>query len=129
MSSNDTARQEIDRVNRQFEHAFNRGDAAGAAKVYTDDASLMPPGMPTMQGHQAIAQFWQGGMDMGIQQVELHTDSFEAQGALGYEIGHAVLHIQPQGAPAMTDTVKFVVVWKRQGGGWKWAVDIWNSNA
>jgi uncharacterized protein (TIGR02246 family) len=129
MSGNGSARQAIEQVNRQFEQAFNQGNAAGTTKVYTEDARLMPPGMPLMQGHQAIQQFWQGGMDMGIHKVELHTDYFEERGELAYEIGHAVLHIKSQDGQALTDTVKFVVVWKQESGSWKWAVDIWNSNA
>ncbi len=129
MSSTTSVRQAIDQVNRQFEQAFNRGDTAGVAKLYTDDGRLLPPGMPAMQGHQAIQQFWQGGREMGIQQVELHTDYFEPHGELAFEIGHAVLHITGPDGQAMTDSPKFVVVWKREGGTWKIAVDTWNSNA
>jgi ketosteroid isomerase-like protein len=30
----------------------------------------------------------------------------------------------------MTDTVKYVVVWRREAAGeWKWAVDIWNGDS
>jgi ketosteroid isomerase-like protein len=35
------ARTAIARVNQQFEEAFNRGDMAGAAAVYTEQATVL----------------------------------------------------------------------------------------
>ena len=29
----------------------------------------------------------------------------------------------------VTMSVKYVVVWKRENGAWKWHVDIWNPSA
>ena len=90
----------------------------------------MPPGGELQTGRAAIQQFWQGVMGMGIKEVDLQTQEVEASGHLTYEIGAAVLNIEPAGGTAMTDTVKYVVVWKRHGSeGWQLAVDIWNANS
>jgi uncharacterized protein (TIGR02246 family) len=124
-----TVRQEIEARNREFMAAFNRGDAAGVAAGYTEDGQVLPPGAPAMSGRQAIEQFWQSVMGMGVREVELRTEHAEAAGDLAYEVGSAVLTVQPEGGAAATDTVKYVVVWKRQAGGpWQLAVDIWNGN-
>ena len=123
-------RQEIEARNREFVAAFNRGDAAGVAAAYTEDARLLPPGGEPLSGRQAIQQFWQGVMGMGVRGVELHTEHAESVGDLAYEVGSATLKIQPEGGSATTDTVKYVVVWKRRAGGpWQIAVDTWNSNS
>ncbi len=45
-----------------------------------------------------------------------------------HEIGTATLTIRPEGGQEQTATVKFVVVWKRQGDEWRWHLDIWNSD-
>jgi hypothetical protein len=37
--------------------------------------------------------------------------------------------IRPEGGEETTDTAKYVVVWKRDAGGGRWAIDIWNANA
>jgi uncharacterized protein (TIGR02246 family) len=125
----ETVRQEIEARNREFMAAFNRGDAAGVAAAYTADARILPPGAAAMSGRQAIEQFWQSVMDMGVREVDLRTEQAEAVGDLAYEVGSATLTIQPTGSAASTDIVKYVVVWKRQAGGaWQLAVDIWNSD-
>ena len=50
----------------QFMAAFSRGDAAGAAAVYTADAQVLPPNSDVITGQQAIQTFWQGAMNLGI---------------------------------------------------------------
>jgi uncharacterized protein (TIGR02246 family) len=129
MMGQSTARQEIEERNAEFGAAFKRGDAAGIAALYTDDAQLLPPGGQKITGRQAIEQFWQGAMGMGIQEATLNTEHVEESGDLAYEVGSATLKIQPRGGSATTDTVKYVVCWKRRAGGrWHLDVDIWNSN-
>jgi ketosteroid isomerase-like protein len=124
MTDSGNVRQEIDRTNRQFEEAFNRGDVAGAAAVYTDDAKVLPPDAAMVSGRSAIQQFWEGARSaMGIQAVKLATRDLQVSGDTAYEIGEATLQLRSGSA-----TAKYVVVWKRGANGWRWAVDIWNMN-
>jgi len=81
-----------------------------------------------IKGRKAIEEFWKGAMGMGVRSIQLDTLDVQSGTDLAYEIGNATMIIQPQGGKAATDTVKYVVVWKRQpDGSWKLAADIWNS--
>lgn len=123
-----TIREEIEARNREFVAAFRRGDTAALAAAYTEDGRVMPPGGPMVTGREAIGQFWRSVMDQGVREVELRTEQAEAVGELAYEVGSATLRIR-SASGEVTDTVKYVVVWKRQGGGpWQLAADIWNAN-
>ncbi len=52
-------RHGIDETHRRFEDAFNRGDAAGAARqLYTRDARILPPGAAMVDGRDGIAEYW-----------------------------------------------------------------------
>jgi uncharacterized protein (TIGR02246 family) len=122
--------QAIEGTNVRFVQAYNRGDVASVAALYTDDAVLLPPNMEMLRGRQAIEAFWNGARQMGIREVILETASVEDSGQLAYEIGAYTLKIEPEGREATTDKGKYVVVWKRQAdGSWKLAVDIWNTNS
>src|SRR5216684_4096109 len=55
----------------------------------------------------------QRGDAAGVPEVDLQTQQVESSGDLAYEIGSATLAIQPEGSSPTTDTVKYVVVWKR----------------
>ena len=97
----ENVRQAIDQVNAQFMQAFNRGDAASAtAAAYREDATILPPGAPRISGREAITQFWQGAMAMGVRQVVLQTQELQVSGDHAYEIGVATLTLQPAGGPA-----------------------------
>src|SRR5439155_15664095 len=109
MTDSGSVRQEIDRTNRQFEQAFNRGDVAGAVSVYPDDAKVLPPDAAMVSGRSAIQQFWEGDRSaMGIQEAKLATRDLQVSGDTAYEIGEATLKLQSASA-----SVKYVVVWKR----------------
>ncbi len=119
----------IDQANRGFVEAYNRGDAAGAVQVYTEDATILPPGSPRVQGRDGIQSFWQSVMDSGVRAVELRTDDLEVAGEMAREIGTATLTVAGEDGAEQTATAKFVVVWKRQDGAWRWHTDIWNTDA
>ena len=122
-------RAAIDRVNRRFVEAWNAGDVAGAMAVYTDDATILPPGSPRVTGRAPIQQFWQAAADSGISAVTLQTDDLEISSDLAREIGTATLTLRAEGGAEQTMTAKYVVVWKRQGDEWRWHTDIWNTDA
>ncbi len=67
------ATQSMSSTNRQFEEAFARGDAAGCAAVYSEDAKILPPDSPVLTGRQAGQEVWQSVIDMGVKSVSLQV--------------------------------------------------------
>ncbi len=121
-------RREVEQRVRAFEAAFNRGDMAALADLYTEDGTLLPLDSKAITGREEIQQFWQGVRDSGITQVALHPQRVEASGDLATEVATADLTAQAGDGRTSTIPVKYVVVWRRQAGGpWQLAVDIWNS--
>ena len=120
-------RMKIDSVNRAFESAIARGDAAAAARdVYTLDCTIMPPGTPAIHGREAAEQFWPAAAaQLGIRDVRLSTLELHALGGGAYEVGRATLSFANGGEA----TAKYVVIWREQDGQWRWHVDIWNLDA
>jgi uncharacterized protein (TIGR02246 family) len=122
-------RKAIEETNAKWAEAFNQGDAAAVAALYTDNAVLMPPNNEMIQGREGIQQFWNGAMQMGMTDVTLTTVDLEGSGNLAYEIAKYSLTIQPEGQEVMKDVGKYIVVWKRQEDGtWKIQADIWNTS-
>ena len=122
-------RKAIEDVEAKFTVAFNQGDAAGVAALYTEDATLLPPNSEMIQGKQGIQDFWNGGFQMGLKDATLTTVDVGGSGDTAYSIGKYTLKIQPEGQEGMSDSGKYVVVWKRQADDtWKYHVDIWNSS-
>ncbi len=70
----------IEANNKGFVEAFNRGDAAAVANMYTSDALLLPPNNPIIVGSQGIREFWQKLITAGLKAVRLETERVEVCG-------------------------------------------------
>ena len=121
-------RRGIDETSRRFEDAFNRGDAAGAARLfYTRDACILPPGAEMVQGRDRIAEFWAAAAappQTGVRRVELSTLDLQPLGEGAYEIGRATLTL----VGGERATPKYVALWKYEDDAWRRHVDIWNMD-
>ena len=123
-----SARRAIEANSKQFTEAFNKGDAAAVANMYTMEARLLPPNDEMVEGRANIQKFWQGAMSAGVKMVSLETVHVETQGNLAVEIGRYTTTMPGAGGTTTTDKGKYVVVWKREGQSWKLAVDIFNTS-
>jgi ketosteroid isomerase-like protein len=120
------AAQDIQKTNRIFEQEVAAKRNIGALdQVYTRNARILPPGAEMISGRDNIKNFWRGAIEsMGVKAVKLQTVEFEALGDAGLEIGRATLEFALAGAEPVD--VKYVVLWKREDGDWKWDVDMWS---
>ena len=51
---------EIEAANAKWIELFNKGDFAGIASLYTEDATAFPPGAAMVKGREAIGAMWKG---------------------------------------------------------------------
>jgi uncharacterized protein (TIGR02246 family) len=122
----DHAREAIAKINNEFMSAFERGDAARVAGLYTQGARLLPPGMGIVTGKASIEAFWKGAMTSGIKRVQLKSLDLEQHGDLAVEVGTALLY---GAAGEIIDKPKYLVVWKLEDNQWRLHCDMWNGDA
>lgn len=120
------AHKSIAEANGKFMSAFERGDAAGVAILYTESGQVLPPGANIITGKEGVETFWRGAMDAGIKRAELNTLELDHQGDTAIEVGRARLYSE---GGDVIDEPKYLVIWKRDGGQWRIHRDIWNSDA
>ena len=111
-----------------FEAAFNNGDAGAVASHYMEDAVLLAPDTPRIDGRDAIRGLWQAYVDAGVKDLQLMTVELEDLGSTALEIGTYSLSA-PDGNGGMVQAGgKYVIVWKTDDEGvWHLHWDIWNS--
>jgi len=116
----------IEKLNDAWTAAFNKGDAAAVAAMYTEDAYVLPPGAEMVKGRTGIEAFWrQAAQQMG--DAKLTTlDVLPLGRSAAREIGTVTLKTKSQ--PPQEMVGKYAVVWRKVGGKWKLATDIWNTN-
>ena len=115
---------EMEATMRKFEALFNAGEAVRAAReVYTRDSWVVPPGAPLSNGVENVANFWAtAAQQMGVRNVKLATLVLKVYGDWAHEIGEATLSLENE----QTVVARYVMVWKKEDGEWRWDIDIWN---
>jgi uncharacterized protein (TIGR02246 family) len=118
-------RSSIEAVNKQFMEAFSRRDAAAIGLLYAEDAQVLPPGEPPLEGREAIANMWQSFLALPISGIQLQTVDLGTEGDTAWEVGRYTM-VGADGAPQ--EAGKYVVIWKHDESGWKMYRDMWSSN-
>ena len=97
---------------------------------WTDDAVVLPPGLPAVVGKAALRQYVQGSMQIpGFRITWASQDvTFSPDGNLAYMFSRNAVTMNAQdGAPTTTEG-RAVTIWRREPDGeWRCAVDIWNA--
>ena len=116
---------EIEAVNAKWIDFFNKGDFAGIALLYTEDATALPPGSPMAKGRVAIEVMWKS-MAEQVGDPKLTTLDVKSLGpSAAREIG--TFNLKVKGSTPREVAGKYVVVWEKIGSDWKLATDIWNE--
>jgi len=116
---------EIEAVNAKWIEFFNKGDFAGVASLYANDATAFPPGSAMVQGGAAIGAMWKS-MAEKVGDPRLTTLDVKPLGpSAAREIG--TFSLKTKSPTPQEVTGKYVVVWEKIGNDWKLAADIWND--
>ena len=114
-------------INLLFEKAVAERDFGILAQVYTAGARLLSPGVPAISGLGGIQDYWRSAVSsLGVTRAKLHSLELVVTGDRASEVGRAEIFTTPDAAPV---PLKYVVLWKQEGGAWKWDVDCWNMDA
>ena len=117
-------RAEIEAVNAKWVDFFNKGDFAGVASLYTEDATAFPPGAGMMKGRAAIEAMWKGAAEQ-VGDPKFITLEVKPLGpSAAQEIG--TFSLKMKGPTPQEVTGKYLVVWEKVGTDWKLSADIWN---
>ena len=122
----DDATAAIEKANKAFMAAVQRGDTTALSNMYTANAKALPPNSGAVSGRADIGALWGSAFASGVGALELKSTEVETHGDTAIEVG--TVQILDKGG-ASIGRGKYVVVWKRENGAWKLHRDIWNMDA
>jgi uncharacterized protein (TIGR02246 family) len=118
------AKAGIDAGNRKFEEAMAKGDAAAIAKLYAEDAEILPPNSPPKKGREAIQKEF-AELVGAFKKITLKTREVYPMGNFALEVNSWKL----EDAAGKGPEGKGMVLWKKTGGTWQFYRDMWSGNA
>ncbi len=117
----------IEEGSEAFAAAANADDWGGVAALYTEDAVLMPPNGPAVQGRAAVEAFF--ATFPPFSGFTLNPVEIDGRGDLAFVRGTFSMTIEMEGMPAVQETGKYIEIRRRQtDGSWLIATDILNSD-
>ncbi len=112
---------ELDRVLRDYERAWQAGDAAALAALFAEDGFILQSNRPPVRGRKAIQAAYEGGSGGPLR---LRALAFHAEATTGYIVGAYGYGDGPG------DTGKFTLTLRRTPGQpWLIFSDMDNQNA
>jgi ketosteroid isomerase-like protein len=112
-----------------YARKFAEGDLRGLVEgFYAEEATLMSPGAPAAQGHDAIAGMLGALAAAGGKDLLLRTETVDVSGDMAYSTGTYSLTIAPANAEEIRDEGKFLVVFRRRDGDWRAVADMFNTD-
>ncbi len=117
----------IEEGSAAFVAATNANDWGGVAALYTEDAVLMPPNGPALEGQAAIEAFFAAYPPFSG--FTLNPVEIDGRGDLAFVRGTYRLTLEIEGMEPTPDTGKYIEIRRKQeDGSWLLAVDIFNSD-
>eukprot|EP01035_Chromulina_nebulosa_P057514 gene57514-78794_t len=122
--------EELGQMNRDFAKALTAKDAAAAAILYDENASILPPNEPIVTGRANIQKYWQSTITAGLIDGSVKTIDAKSNGDLGYEIGSFQLRFKGEKGDTVVETGKYTEILKRDTATGKWisTYGMWSSN-
>src|SRR5262249_30053210 len=118
------AKAGIEAANRKFQEAAAQGDATAIAKLYAEDAEILPPDSPPKKGREAIQKEF-AGLVGAFKKITLKTHEVYPLGNFALEVSSWKL----EDASGKGPEGKGMVLWKKNGKVWEYYRDMWSGNA
>jgi uncharacterized protein (TIGR02246 family) len=113
----------IDRGNRAYLEALERGDSVAYSSLFTDDAISMPARGASIRGRDAIEASVAGAFKhVAFRSGRIRTAETRVEGNTAYELGGYTFEITADGAEQRL-AGRYLVVWQKVRNTWKIAVE------
>jgi uncharacterized protein (TIGR02246 family) len=124
------ARVEVRKTTAELLLAVNTSDPDRCSAVWAADGVLMPPHHPSVQGRQALEEYFRNLFSRSKFRFAFTSSHIHVAGDTAFERVTYTATIWPgDEAPPIEEVGKGLHVYRRQEtGSWKLACDIWNSD-
>jgi uncharacterized protein (TIGR02246 family) len=123
--------QALNELQSQVDSAIITGSTERYIALITEDAVLMPPNGPPVNGRDAIRSWSQTmSRQFRIQAYEASDEEVVVAGDWAFRRASVDWTVAPTaGGEPVRDLGKFIIIYRRQhDGSWRVARDIWNSS-
>lgn len=113
-------KEALEGIRQKFMDSFAKGDAEGAASLYTDDCKIIPPGEDIISGKKDALKMLKKWLESGTKVTSINIVDFDGSDSSAW----CIQEVQFEGKAGVA---RNVLTYKKVGGKWCVHLDIWNS--
>ena len=105
-------------------------DVERILSYWTEDAVVLPPGLPAVVGKAALRQYVEGSRQIPGFRItwESKDVTLSPDGQLAYMFSRNAVTVNALDGTPLTTEGRAVTIWHRESDGeWRCAVDVWNN--
>lgn len=126
----DAEKERLMQLSRDWSGIVNSGDIEAIISHWDEDAVMLPPDSPIIEGKDAIRTYVESSTSIPGFRITWEPErAFVAEaGDMAYMIERNEITFSDENGESITVRGKVVTVWRKNSvGEWKNVVDIWNS--
>lgn len=123
--------EKLMQISRDWSKSAATGNIDTTLSYWAEDAIVMSPGHPALNGKQAIRKMLEGSANIPGFKISWKpkTVSVSKSGDMAYMTEETQITMNDSLGKPFTEYNKAVTVWKKDANGsWKNVADIWNAN-
>ena len=123
----DDIRPAMEAANTQFLAAFNTPNPSAFLPLYTADSVLFFQGAPPVIGPEAIKQFWEARIKLGIRDHTFEIIETGADGKYAFQVSKATVQLVRENGEKTLIAGHTVRIFEKQSDGtWKAKIHMYN---
>lgn len=117
-------------ADEQWERVFAAKNLDSSVEVCAPEGAVLPPNASAATGHDQIRKLFESFFALPGFQISWNATGagVARSGDLGYTTGVYQMRFNDPSGKAITDTGKYVTVWRQSRGKWEVVRDIFNSD-
>ena len=119
-------RPAMEAANMQFLKAFNTPAPADFVAQYTADAVLFFQGSPPVTGPEAIGQFWEKRIELGVREHTFDIVETATDGRYAWQVAKTTVRLVRDTEKTLIAGHTVRIFEKQSDGTWKTKVHMWN---
>ena len=116
------------RMTQHWTLACNTRKLDDLVELYAADALVLRPNVAPVRGTASIREFFFAALDAGLGEVEMEPLRVELFGDVAFEAGRCKMLVPGATGKRREERGKYLIIFTRQDGEWKFAADCWSSD-
>ena len=124
-------KEAVMQASRDWSATVAAGNYEKALDVWAEDAIMLPPDFPILDGKEAVREYVMGAANIPGFRISWEPQQafISKSGDLAYLIEHNVIEMDGEDGQKIVTHGKVVTIWRRGAGGqWQNVVDMWNTS-